>query len=81
MSEKLLRKRRITGEVYNAFDKRFINILNIHQGAFFMSEGVELWDCYPSVDRKTGKPCVVFVFVREDTKEAFDKWCNMRNIE
>lgn len=73
--EEIWKNRRITGEMYNALDKKYINILNISQGAFYMSEGVELWDCYPSVDRKTGKPCVVFVFIKEDTKDAFDKWC------
>lgn len=69
------RYRRVTGEKYNIFDKQYIRILNMAQGAFYMSEGVELWDCYPS-NNKNEKPVVVFVFKREETKEAYDKWCN-----
>ena len=32
-------------------------------------------DIYPSQDFKTGKPMLVYLFIREDTKELYDKWC------
>lgn len=72
------RLRRITNEKYNIFDKKYVRILNIFQAAFYISEGVELWDCYPGKDRKTGEPIAIFVFKREETKEVFDRWCSQR---
>lgn len=75
MSDEFYRNRRITGEKYNIFSKEYITILNIHQGAFYLEKGVELWDCYPTRDRFSGKPVVAFVFKREDTKDAYDEWC------
>lgn len=73
------RYRRITGEKYNIFDKQFLNIMNIQQAAFYMNEGAELWDVYPSRDKFTGKPTAVFVFKRDETKEVYDKWCKLKD--
>lgn len=78
MADEYYKIRRITGEKYDIFDKTFIHIRNIRQGSFYMMEGVELWDAYPDLDKFNGNPTVVFVFKREDTKEAYDKWCKQK---
>ena len=33
-------------------------------------------DIYTSLDDKTDKDVVVMIFLKEDTKEVFQKWCN-----
>ena len=52
--------------------------MNINQAIFFIEYGVTLQDIEISTDRKTGKPVMVFLFYREDTKLAFDEWCNRK---
>lgn len=76
--DEFYRKRRITGEKYNIFDKSYITIMNIRQASFYMEYGVELWDVYPSRDRKTDQPVAAFVFRREDTKDAYEVWCERK---
>lgn len=66
----------ITGKVYDIFS--VIRILNTKQVAYFMSCGIELQDIEVSQDRKTGEPILVFYFNKDDTKEAFDSWCNKK---
>ena len=76
--DEFYRYRRITGEKYNIFDKNYISIMNIHQAAFYMDNGVELWDVYTGRDRFTDNPTAIFVFRREDTKGAYDLWCKQK---
>lgn len=66
----------ITQRDYDLF--KVIRILNINQAIFFIEYGVTLQDIEISTDRKTGKPVMVFLFYREDTKLAFDEWCNRK---
>lgn len=66
----------ITQRDYDLF--KVIRILNINQAIFFIEYGVVLQDIEISKDRKTGKPVMVFLFYREDTKSAFDEWCNRK---
>lgn len=65
---------KITGRTYDIFSQ--IKILNLQQSYFYLKEGVELQDIELSEDRNNGNPLMVFIFKREDTKSAFDKWCN-----
>ena len=76
MAQPYYTKSKVTGKEYDMFS--LIRILNIKQAAFYMSLGVELQDLEISQDRKTGEPIMVFCFIREETKNAFDKWCNQR---
>lgn len=69
------------GEKYNIFDKEYIRIMNIFQAAFFIAHGIDLVDAYPSVDRKTNKKVAVFVFKKEDTKDAYDEWCRRKESD
>ena len=65
-----------TGKTYDVFDG--ITIMNAWQAAFYCANGVELQDLKLSEDRKTGDPVFCYIFKREDTREAYDKWCKRK---
>lgn len=58
---------------YSAEDA--VRIVNPAQIAAYWENGLAPLDIYPSRDRETGKPILVAVFNRKDSKEYFDKWC------
>lgn len=64
----------VTGITYNPKD--VVRILNMKQAAAFCAQGCKIIDVYPSVDYKTGSPLMVMLFMKEDTREAYDLWCN-----
>lgn len=51
-------------------------IINMSQLAAYMSYGVELLDLYISRDYKTNRPILVGVVDREQSYEAYKKWCD-----
>lgn len=51
-----------------------IRIIGHTQIAAYWLNGVIPLEIYPSRDFNTGKPILVGVFYKEDTKEVFDKW-------
>lgn len=65
-----------TGKKYYEVD--IVKILNIAQVARYLSWGMELLDVYPSIDRKTGKQMLVFIFDRENSLCAYDAWCKRK---
>lgn len=73
MDNEFYRYSTVTGKSYNVFET--IKILNIYQSIFYMENLVFPVDIGISEDRKTGKKCLVFYFIRTETKEVFDKWC------
>lgn len=73
MNEKRYETSKITGRTYELFSQ--IRILNIQQCIFYLENGVVLNDIEISEDRKTHQPIMVFLFNREDTYNAYDKWC------
>lgn len=77
MSQPYFKKSLITGRTYDLFS--IIRILNISQAIFYIQNGVTLQDIEISEDRKTGKPVMVFYFLREETKVPFDLWCKQGN--
>lgn len=77
MNEKRYETSKITGRTYELFSQ--IRILNIQQCIFYLENGVVLNDIEISEDRKTHQPVMVFLFNREDTYAAYDKWCDRRN--
>lgn len=77
MPEKFYKRSKQTNEYYNLFDT--VRILNVQQCAFYMDKGIELKDVYVSKD-KNGKPILVFLFDKNDTKEAYDEWCRNHNL-
>ena len=68
---------KITGKTYSNYNS--IRILNMYQNYFYLKNGVPLQDIELSTDRKTGRPLFVFVYNRDDTKEAFDSWCRQKD--
>lgn len=59
---------------YNVWD--VVHILNIEQAKFYMENGVKLVDLDFSKSRtNSDRTVVVFIFNREDTREAYDTWC------
>ena len=77
MNEKRYETSKITGRTYELFSQ--IRILNIQQVYFYLENGVVLNDIELSEDRKTHQPVLVFLFNREDTHDAYDKWCKRRD--
>lgn len=61
------------------YDKsKTISILNARQAAFYWNNGLQPIDIFPSRDMITNAPVMVFVFNREDTKELFNQWCELK---
>ena len=77
MSEINLVRGKFSGKLYNAADA--IRIMAPLQAATYWCNGVEPLDIYPSKNFKTGKPVIVFVFKRSETKEVFDAWVKAQN--
>lgn len=55
-----------------------VRILNIRQAMFYLKKNIELYDIYPSEDFNTGEPVLVFIFAREQSKDAYEEWKNAR---
>lgn len=65
-----------TGKEYNLFNT--IIIINPLQSAFYESEGVHFVENELSIDRKTGRPIWTWVYIKDETKDVFDKWCKLK---
>ena len=65
-------KSNFTGREYET--KKVIRILNAQQAAAYIKHGIELLDLWLSKD-KDGKPILVFIFDREESKDVYDMWC------
>lgn len=74
MSEECLVKSHISQDEYNLFS--CVKIVNIQQACAYMENGIYPVDIKPSIDTKTNKRCVVFLFDKNESKEVYDKWCN-----
>lgn len=37
-------------------------------------------DIYPSIDFKSSNPVLVVLFDRNDTKDAYNRWCESTNL-
>lgn len=79
MNDEFFRHSTVTGKSYNVFD--CIKILNIFQSIFYMENNVYPVDIVISDDRKTGRKCLVFYFIREETKTVYDTWCKNKGLE
>lgn len=56
-----------------------IVIVNPKQAAFYWSvKQIVPVHIYPSEDRNTGEPIIVFVFQRSATQEAYREWLDRR---
>lgn len=66
----------ITGKEYCPND--VVRLVNVRQLLFYMRNGVEILDIYPSKDFKTNDDVLVFIVNKKDSQEAYKKWM-MRN--
>lgn len=57
---------------------RQIPIVNPKQAAFYWSKGVKPIDIYPSNDKHTEMPIIIFVFNRDETYLLYKEWLDMR---
>ncbi len=79
MTDEFYRFSTVTGKSYNVFST--IKILNPTQSAFYIYNSVYPVDIRISEDRKTEKKCLVFYFIRSETKEVYDKLCSNNGVE
>lgn len=80
MADEFYRLSTVTGKRYNVFST--IKILNIYQAIFYIEQDIYPVDIKISIDNKLNRKRLVFYFIREETKEAFDIWCkNKQNKE
>ncbi len=52
-----------------------VRIVNSKQFKLYISNGIYPIDIYTGLDRKTGKTILVMIFLKEETKEAYELWC------
>ena len=61
-----------TGKVY--CPDEVVRLVNMRQLLFYMLQGVEILDFYPSKDFKSGEDILVFIVNKKDSQEAYRKW-------
>ena len=59
---------------YNSKD--VVRIFNPKQRDLYLMNGIMPKDIYTSVDDKTDEKILVYIFLKEDTREAYNKWLN-----
>lgn len=60
--------------VYN--NKDVVRIFNPKQRDLYLMNGIMPKDIYTSIDNETDEKILVYIFAKEDTKEAYAKWRN-----
>ena len=63
----------VTGKDY--YPSQVVRIVNILQAASYIHAGELPLDVYTSIDYKTSKPILVFIFNKESSKTLYDLWC------
>lgn len=66
-----------TGKIYCAND--VIRIINVKQVLFYMRNGIEVLDFYPSKDFKTGEDVMVFLVNKKDSQRVYQMWQDLRH--
>lgn len=51
-------------------------ILNPKQQLLYIKNKLYPIDMYASIDEKTGNTVIVMIFLRNETTDAYIKWCN-----
>lgn len=77
MAEQFWKRSPITGRKYDYFSKDNVRILNFEQAFFYCEEkGIVPLDIVLSDDRqRPGKKVIIFIFSREETRQAYIDWC------
>lgn len=59
---------------YNTKD--VVRIKNPKQRDLYLMNGIMPKDIYTSIDEKTEEKILIYIFAKDDTREAYEKWCN-----
>lgn len=78
MTSEFYRFSTVTGKSYNVFNT--VKILNPAQSAYYMYNEIYPVDIRISEDRRTNKKCLVFYFIRSETKNVYDQWCKNNGL-
>lgn len=57
-------------------EKEVVRIYNRDQQTFYVDSNVYPVDMYTSYNPKSDKKIIVMVFIKDDTKSVYKKWCN-----
>ena len=68
----------VTGKDY--YPSQVVRLVNIRQICSYMRLGKKPIDIYPSIDFKSSNPVLVVLFDRNDTKDAYNRWCDSTNL-
>ena len=52
-----------------------VRIINSKQFKLYIANGIYPIVIYTGLDRKTGKTILVMIFLKDETKEAYNLWC------
>lgn len=55
-------------------NKDVVRIFNPKQRDLYLMNGIMPKDIYTSIDNKTDEKILVYIFLKEDTREAYSKW-------
>ena len=82
-SDTYIKRSPITGRKYDYFSKDILHIVNFEQSFFYIEEfNIIPLDIILSDDRKRpGKKIVLFLFDKNETKEAYAAWCKRNSDE
>ena len=56
--------------------KDVVRILNPKQRDLYLLNGIVPKDIYVSIDGETDERVLVYIFLKEDTRDAYQKWLN-----
>lgn len=59
---------------YNSKD--VVRIKNPKQRDLYLMNGIMPKDIYTSIDERTDEKILIYIFEKNDTREAYEKWCN-----
>ena len=59
---------------YNTKD--VVRIKNPKQRDLYLMNGIMPKDIYTSIDEKTEEKILIYIFSIDDSREAYEKWCN-----
>lgn len=57
-------------------NKDVVRIFNPKQRDLYLMNGIMPKDIYTSIDNHTNEKILVYIFLKEDTREAYSKWLN-----
>lgn len=67
-------KSELTGKEYDI--SKVLRLVNPLQCHYYCTKNIYPIDIFPSVDYKTGKPLLVYIYPKsEEIKKAYQEWC------